>query len=102
MNQTTHESFTFPTPSTPRATSASGGDPLTEVIRQGARTLLAQAVEAEVAAWIDGHAHLTDEHGHRQVVRNGYALPRAVVTGVGPIQVIAGITFTNGVKSHAA
>lgn len=91
MNQTTHEPFTFPTPATAGATSASGGasggDLLTEVIRQGARTLLAQAVEAEVAAWIDDRAHVTDEQGHRQVVRNGYAPERSVVTGVGPIQV---------------
>ena len=38
--------------------------------------MLAQAIEAEVAAWIDDHAHLKDEAGRRQVVRNGH-LPRA-------------------------
>jgi transposase-like protein len=90
MNQTTHESFTFPSPCVTTTAASEGGgtaDPLTEVIRQGARTLLAQAVEAEVAAWIDDHAHVTDEHGHRQVVRNGYAPPRSIVTGVGPVEV---------------
>ena len=39
----------------------SGQDVLTEVLRDGARRLLAQAVEAEVAAWIDAHAHLEDD-----------------------------------------
>ena len=87
MTQTTHEPFTFPTSPGPSPVSGGGGDPLTEVIRQGAPTLLAQAVEAEVAAWIDDHAHITDAHGHRQVVRNGHAPPRSVVTGVGPVEV---------------
>lgn len=49
--------------------------------------MLIQAVEAEAAAWIDEHAALLDSEGHRQVVRNGYASPRTVVTGVGPMQV---------------
>lgn len=83
MNQTTHEPLTFPSP-----TASPSADPLTDLLRQGARTLLAQAVEAEVAAWIDDHAHITDEQGRRQVVRNGHARPRSVVTGVGPIEVI--------------
>jgi len=62
-------------------------DPLTDVLRRGARDMLIQAVEAEAAAWIDEHAALLDSEGHRQVVRNGYASPRTVVTGVGPMQV---------------
>ena len=32
---------------------------------------LAQAVEVEVAGWIDSHAHVRDEAGHREIVRNG-------------------------------
>jgi transposase-like protein len=64
-----------------------GQDVLTEVLRDGARRMLAQAVEAEVAAWIDAHAHLTDEGGRRQVVRNGHLPERAVQTGLGPIEV---------------
>ena len=47
-------------------------DALTDLLREGARRLLAEAVEAEVAAWIDDHAHLKDRAGYRQVVRNGY------------------------------
>lgn len=52
-------------------------DPLTEILRQGARMLLAQAVEAEVAEFLGQFESLTDEHGH---------LPeREVMTGIGPI-----------------
>lgn len=89
MNQTTDESFTFPSTAATTESSGGVGDPLTQVIRQGARTLLAQAVEAEVAAWIDQHAHITDEQGRRQVVRNGHRTPRSIITGVGPIEVTA-------------
>src|SRR4051812_22104923 len=64
-----------------------GQDVLTEVIREGARRMLAQAVEAEVAAWIDAHAHLKDDSGRRQVVRNGHLPERAIQTGIGPIEV---------------
>ena len=49
--------------------------------------MLSQAIAAEVAEWIDHHAHLTDEHGHRQVVRNGYHHPRKIVTGLGQLEV---------------
>jgi transposase-like protein len=49
--------------------------------------MLAQAVEAEVAAWIDAHAHLKDDDGRRQVVRNGHLPERAIQTGIGPIEV---------------
>jgi putative transposase len=69
------------------AGSIGARDALTEVIRRGAVGLLAAAVEAEVAAWIDGHAHVTDPDGRRQVVRNGYMPEREVVTGVGPVKV---------------
>jgi transposase-like protein len=62
-------------------------DPLTQVLRQGAQQMLIWAVEAEVANWIDAHAHLTDPQGRRQVVRNGYGAERTVVTGVGQMQV---------------
>ncbi len=58
---------------------------LQEVLRCGAQTLLAQAIEAEVAEWIDEHQHLTDAAGRRQVVRNGYLPQRKLVTGVGEV-----------------
>ncbi len=46
-------------------------DPLTEVLRAGARQLLAQAVEMEVAAFVAAHSHLSDGAGRRRVVRHG-------------------------------
>jgi Transposase, Mutator family len=61
--------------------------PLQEVLRRGAQTLLAQAIEAEVAEWIDEHQHVTDAAGRRQVVRNGYLPERKLVTGVGEVSV---------------
>src|SRR5512135_1169996 len=64
-----------------------GQDVLTDVIREGARRMLAQAVEAEVAAWIDARAHLKDDAGRRQVVRNGHLPERAIQTGIGEIEV---------------
>jgi transposase-like protein len=62
-------------------------DALTDILRQGARRLLAEAVEAEVAAWIESHAHLKDEAGRRQVVRNGHLPERAIQTGLGDLDV---------------
>lgn len=62
-------------------------DVLTEVLREGAVGLLAAAIRAEAAGWIDAHAHVVDEHGRRQVVRNGFLPEREVVTGIGPVQV---------------
>jgi transposase-like protein len=68
-------------PSTP------GDDPLTEVLRRGARSLLAQAVEAEVAAYLQERAHLKDDSGRQQVVRNGHLPERTILTGIGPVEV---------------
>lgn len=62
-------------------------DTLHEVLRQGAQQMLAHAIEAEVAEWIEQHQHITDERGRRQVVRNGYLPERKLVTGVGEVKV---------------
>src|SRR4029079_7927324 len=64
-----------------------GQDILTGVLRDGARKMLAQAIEAEVAAWIHDPAHLKDDAGHQQVVRNGHLPERTIQTGIGPIDV---------------
>jgi transposase-like protein len=64
-------------------------DPLTEVLRTGARALLAQAVEAEVAAFLDGHAEVRTEDGRRRVVRHGHLPEREIMTGIGPVSVRA-------------
>jgi hypothetical protein len=61
--------------------------PLTDILRRGARTLLARAIDSEVAAYLQARAHLKDEAGRRQVVRNGHLSERAVPTGIGPVEV---------------
>ena len=62
-------------------------DVLTSILRDGAQRLLTEAIEAEVAEWIERHQHSRDERGHRQVVRNGHLPERTLVTGVGPVNV---------------
>ena len=85
MHEANTESLSFP--SAGRHQPPTTDDPLTAILRQGAQRLLSQAVEAEVEQWIADHAHLTDEQGHRQVVRNGRSPTRSITTGVGPIEV---------------
>jgi len=67
--------------------AASSQDVLTSILREGAQRLLTEAVEAEVAEWIEVHRHVHDEHGHRQVVRNGHLPQRTLMTGVGSIEI---------------
>ncbi len=62
---------------------------LDEIIREGARRMLAAALEAEVAAYIDAHAGEVDERGRRLVVRNGHHAAREVLTGAGAVEVVA-------------
>ena len=62
-------------------------DQLTEVLRNGARALLAQAVEAEVADFLGKHADLKTADGRRRVVRHGHLPEREVMTGIGPVAV---------------
>ena len=62
-------------------------DPLTEVLRAGARQLLAQAVEQEVAAFVAAHEPLRDAAGRQRVVRHGYLPAREIQTGIGPVAV---------------
>ena len=64
-------------------------DALTEVLRRGAKELLQQAVEAEVAAAIAQYAELKDGQGRRRVVRNGYLPERPIQTGIGEVLVKA-------------
>ena len=61
--------------------------PLTEVLRAGARTLLTQAVETEVAEFLAKHADLRTEDGRARIVRHGHLPEREVMTGIGPVAV---------------
>jgi len=69
--------------------AAAGGSLLDEIVRDGARKMLAAALAAEVAAYIDAHAGEVDENGHRLVVRNGYHQQREVLTAAGAVTVTA-------------
>jgi len=60
---------------------------LDELAREGARRMLAQALEAEVAAYLAAHADQVDERGRRLVVRNGHAPARTLAMGAGAVQV---------------
>ena len=62
-------------------------DPLTELLRQGARRLIQQAIEAELTELLEQYADVRDEQGRRAVVRNGYLPEREVLTGIGPVPV---------------
>jgi putative transposase len=62
---------------------------LDDIVREGARRMLAAALEAEVDAYLAELAGERDERGRRLVVRNGHAAPRQVSTGAGPIEVVA-------------
>ncbi len=66
-----------------------GGSLLDELVRDGARAMLAAALQAEVAAYVDAFADQVDEAGHRLVVRNGHHQPREVTTAAGAVPVRA-------------
>ena len=61
---------------------------LDELFREGARRMLAVALEVEVDAYVAAYAALTDECGHRLVRRNGHAPARTIAAGVGQVEVV--------------
>ena len=70
------------------ANDGSSGSLLDAIVRDGARQMLAAALQAEVAAYIAAHADLVDGEGRRLVVRNGSHQPRRVTTAAGAVQVV--------------
>ena len=62
-------------------------DPLTEVLRAGARQLLAQAVEIEAEAFLAAMQDLRLPDGRARLVRHGHGPERAIQTGIGPVSV---------------
>ncbi len=64
--------------------------PLDELVREGARKMLQEAINAEVEAFIDDHRQRCDELGRRLVIKNGSLPAREIRTGAGPIQVQQG------------
>ena len=76
------------------AASSQAGGPavaslLDEIVRHRARQMLAAALQAEVAAYVDGHAEHVDGDGRRLVVRNGWHAERQVTTAAGAVTVRA-------------
>lgn len=62
-------------------------DPLTDLLKAGAKALIQQAVEAELHAFLCDYGKVTDLRGRQSVVRNGYLPEREIVTGVGNVTV---------------
>lgn len=62
-------------------------NPLTDLLREGARRMLASAIEAEVEAYVAERKQFVDSKGRQQVVRNGHQEPRKFITGLGEIEV---------------
>lgn len=60
-------------------------DPLTELLRNGARNLIRQAVEEELGAMLSEYADLKLIDGRQAVVRNGYLPERTIQTGIGDV-----------------
>ncbi len=67
--------------------SPEGIDPLTELLRTGAKKLIAEAVQAELDELMRQFEDERTEDGRRRVVRNGYQPEREILTGVGPVKV---------------
>jgi transposase-like protein len=65
---------------------------LDELVREGARRMLAAALEAEVDDYLAAHAGERDEGGRRLVVRNGHARQREVTTAAGSVAVRPPVT----------
>jgi len=64
-----------------------GASVLDEIVRDAARQMLAAALRAEVAAYVDTYRGDVDDHGRRLVVRNGFHEPREVTTSAGAVSV---------------
>jgi len=60
---------------------------LDEIVREGARRMLAAALEDEVLRFVESYAEELDDAGRRQVVRNGHLPTRTVITGAGPLEI---------------
>ena len=64
-----------------------GFDILTDILRRGAKKLLAQAIEAEISEYLEQYGNERLEDGKKAVVRNGYLPERTVQTGIGDVEV---------------
>src|SRR5690625_6567892 len=79
MTDSTLEVVSSPTPDVK--------DPLHELLRNGARDLIARAVEAELSVFLEQYADSRTDQGHQTVVRNGYLPTRTIQTSIGDVEV---------------
>ena len=68
--------------------------------RDGARKMLALALENEVAEFIEKHSALTDESGNKAITRNGYMPARQILTGMGPLEIKQPRVDDRALKNH--
>jgi transposase-like protein len=68
-------------------TTETFSDALSDLIRRGARQIIAQAVEAELQEFLEQYQDRRDEQGRQVVVRNGYLPERTITTGVGEVAI---------------
>ena len=66
---------------------AANSDALTELLRDGARALLAEAAQAELTEFLSQYQPARDARGRQCVVRNGYLPERQLLTGLGEVSV---------------
>src|SRR5690625_7229515 len=101
MTDSTLEAVSSPTPDVK--------DPLHELLRNGARDLIARAVEAELNTFLEQYADHRTDQGHQTVVRNGYLTSRTIQTGIGDVadrvpmvrdRSDCGITFYRSMRSY--
>ena len=64
-----------------------GKNSLDQIIREGARRMLAAALEAEVSDFIEKYKNRKDTNGYQLVVKNGYHPERKIQTGIGPVTI---------------
>jgi len=62
-------------------------DPITDVLRTGARKLLTEALEIEIEGFLSQYREFRDNQENQRVVRNGYLPERDIQTGIGPVAV---------------
>mgnify|MGYP003393559721 CR=1 FL=1 len=77
---------------------AESTDPLTDLLRAGARDLIAQAVEAELQTLLEQHGQHKLPDGRQAVVRNGYLPERTIQTGIGDVEIK--VTYSKSVQPH--
>ena len=62
-------------------------DPITDILRQGARRLISAALEAEIETFLKQYKQIADDQGGQRIVRNGYLPEREIQTGIGQVPV---------------